>query len=196
MIKFFIETMRSGRACRQADIPAIITFGTARGCFDNMSRIGYDSSKYYEEKKKLPLPDGINCIICGKPFERPDKRKSYCSQECFSKWYYSLAVDSWERIKAIVLKRDGKCLKCGVKIGTKKEEHYTEAELKALSVMQFYSSKVLFEVHHIIPICEGGDEFDPKNCMTECYDCHKEEHTIVGKHKRANHSLIDFHQTR
>jgi len=139
-----------------------------------MSRVVYDSSKYYEQKTKLPKPDGMHCIICGEQFDKPDKRRSYCSQECFSKWYFSLAIDSWSHIREQVLKRDGKCHKCGLKIGTKRDNY------------------IVFEVHHIIPICEGGDEFDPENCMTLCYDCHKEMHTIVGKKKRKNRSLKEF----
>lgn len=152
-----------------------------------MSRVVYDSSKYYEEKAKLPQADGIHCIICEKSFEKPDKRKSYCSQACFSKWYYSLAVDSWEQIKVIVLKRDGKCLNCGVKIGTANPEWQ-----KSSSIIKRCHREVVFEVHHIIPICEGGEEFDPDNCMTLCYDCHKEKHSIIGKQKRKNHSLQEF----
>lgn len=152
-----------------------------------MSRVFYDSSKYYEEKTKLPKPDGIHCITCGKPFDHLDKRKSYCSQGCFSKWYDSLAIDSWSRIKFKVLKRDGKCLKCGLKIGTANPEWQ-----KSSSIIKYGSSTAVFEVHHVKPICEGGDEFDPNNCMTLCYDCHKEMHTLIGKKKRNNRSLEEF----
>ncbi len=152
-----------------------------------MSRVVYDSIKYYNEKAKLPKADGIHCITCGKLFDKPDKRKSCCSQECFSKWYNSLDIDSWERIKALVLKRDGRCLNCGVKIGTPNPEQY-----KSKSLIKYYSSKVVFEVHHIKSICEGGDEFDPDNCMTLCFDCHKELHTLIGKKKKLNHSLEEF----
>jgi hypothetical protein len=131
-----------------------------------MSRVFYDSSKYYEEKAKLQKADGIHCIVCGKLFERPDKRKSYCSQKCFSNWYYSIGVKSWPEIRDQVIKRDGKCVKCGI-IGP-------------------------FEVHHVKPICEGGEEFNPDNCITLCYDCHKEMHNINGNKKRHNHSIWEF----
>jgi len=137
-----------------------------------MSRIVYDSSRYYTAKAKLPKPDGIHCIICGKSFDKIDKRKSYCSQECFSKWYYSIGINSWSELRERVLKRDGKCIKCGLQIGA--NIHTT------------------FEVHHIKPISESGDEFDPENCMVLCYECHKEMHTVIGKKKRNNWSLEDF----
>jgi len=133
-----------------------------------MSRIVYDSSRYYEEKAKLPEADGAHCIICGVQLDS-NKRK-YCSDKCFSGWYNSVVMD-WNKIRAFVLKRDGRCLSCGVKIGTPEVE---------------------FEVHHIKPISEGGSEFDPDNCRTECYDCHKDEHTRIGKKKRNNKSLEEF----
>lgn len=153
-----------------------------------MSRVVYDSSAYYNEKAKLPKANGAQCIICGDKFDKPDKRRSYCSQECFSKWFYSLAIDSWSRIRDEVLKRDGECVKCGVKIGTKQEQF----NKNNISLIKFYSSTVVFEVHHVKPIYEGGDEFNPDNCITLCYDCHKEMHTIVGKQKRKNRSLEEF----
>lgn len=76
-----------------------------------MSRVVYDSSKYYEEKAKLPKADGFHCITCGKPFDKPDKRRSYCSQDCFSKWYNSIGINSWSKLREKVIKRDGKCVK-------------------------------------------------------------------------------------
>jgi len=32
------------------------------------------------------------------------------------------------------------------------------------------------EVHHIIPIHKGGDEWDEDNCITHCDKCHKKKH--------------------
>ncbi len=152
-----------------------------------MSRILYDLEKFKQERVKLSKPDGVHCIICGKPFDVPDKRRSYCNQDCYNKWYISLDIDSWARVKEFVLKRDGKCLNCGVKIGTPNPELYT-----AVSQVKYHSSTVVFEVHHILPISEGGDEFDPDNLMTLCYDCHKEKHSISGKRRTNNHSLEEF----
>jgi len=140
-----------------------------------MSRVGYDSSRYYEEKAKLPKADGLHCITCGIEFDKTDKRRSYCSQVCFSKWYCSLAVDSWARIRDQVLKRDGRCVECGLKFNSRRDNF-----------------RIIFEVHHVKPICEGGDEFDSDNCITLCYDCHREMHTCIGKKKRNNKSLDDF----
>jgi len=114
-----------------------------------MSRIYYDSSKYYEEKAKLPTPDGIHCIICGK--ELPPRRRKYCSDECFRNWLKNIKIQNWTQIRHMVLERDNyTCQDCG--------------------------SRDNLEVHHIKPICEGGDEFDPDNCITLCKNCHRRRH--------------------
>ena len=140
-----------------------------------MSRVVYDSSKYYKEKAKLPKADGVRCIICGTVFNKTDKRRLYCSEKCFSNWYYSIGINSWSELRERVLKRDGKCVKCNIPVEAIRDQHL-----------------VRFEVHHIKPISEGGNEFDPDNCITLCYDCHKDMHTHVGKKKRHNHSLEEF----
>lgn len=53
---------------------------------------------------------------------------------------------AWRRTRKIVLKRDNyTCQRCG-KPGN--------------------------SVHHIVAITDGGDPFDPDNCMTACKPCH------------------------
>jgi len=150
-----------------------------------MSRVVYDSSKYYEEKARLRKADGVHCIICGIEFDKIDNRRSYCSEECFSKWYYSIGINSWSELRERVLKRDGKCVKCGILVGAKRDSYMVKND----KIVDIWIS---FEVHHIKPICEGGEEFNPDNCMTLCYDCHKEMHTLNGKKKRNNRSLDEF----
>jgi len=45
------------------------------------------------------------------------------------------------------------------------------------------------EAHHIIPISKGGSN-KLSNLKTLCYDCHKEEHSRIGKIKRQHKPLI------
>ena len=138
-----------------------------------MARVGYDSTRYHEERLKLPTPDGIHCIIPGcHNFLEPRQRK-YCSNECFSRWYDPLVKD-WARVRAEVIKRDGGCVDCGI---TAAEHNISNARWG-------------FEVHHLKMVSEGGDEFDPDNCVTLCVACHKVRHS-----KRStpnNHTLADF----
>lgn len=129
-----------------------------------MARILYDSSGYHKAKALLPPPDGKTCIIpgCGKPL--PPYRRKYCSDECFSTWYFSL-VKSWAATKSAVIKRDGSCQDCG----------------------RPYKGSENFEVHHIKQIRDGGDEFDPDNCILLCQKCHKRRHK--KRSSTLNHRL-------
>lgn len=138
-----------------------------------MARIGYDSSRYHQERAKLPTPDGIHCIIPGCCNFLTPRQRNYCSDECFSRWYDPLVKD-WARIRAEVIKRDGCCVDCGITVA---EQHILDPNRG-------------YEVHHLKMVSEGGDEFDPDNCITLCVACHKARHS-----KRSapnNHTLMDF----
>lgn len=105
-----------------------------------MTRKYYDNSKYYEIKAKLPKSDGIHCIICGGQLQKG--RRKYCSEKC-ANWWMEMGVLDWNRIREKVLERDNyTCQDCG-----KKEK---------------------LEVHHILPIKAGGEEFDEDNCVSLC----------------------------
>lgn len=143
-----------------------------------MVRIGYDFEQFYKEKGKLPVPDGLHCIICGIKFEKPDKRKSYCTKECYQEWCNSLNIGNWETTRRQVLIRDGKCIDCGV----------TESQIE----YNMDRDRNGFEVHHIVPISEGGNEFDINNCITLCVDCHIKRHNNIGKAMKKHYPLDKF----
>ena len=126
-----------------------------------MGRLYYDNSKYYEELKKLPQPDGKHCVICGGKL--PKYKRKYCSDECFNKWYGNLGIKDWNKVKEVVLKRDNYvCQDCGTKRYINNPDTY-------------------LEVHHIKPIEYGGDEFGLKNCITLCHKCHVRRHQFLRK---------------
>lgn len=141
-----------------------------------MSRIGYDFTRFYEEKAKLRAPDGIHCIIPGCHNLLTSRQQKYCSQECYSNWYMSLNIDSWERVRADVIKRDGRCMERGV----------------TSFISDINKPRNCFEVHHIISISEGGDEFDIDNCITFCSDCHIQKHSKIMRAMSQNKSLDDW----
>ena len=119
----------------------------------------YDNSEYYKALKKLPPPDGKHCVICGGKL--PLHKRKYCSDECFNRWYETLDIKDWNKVREIVLKRDNyTCQDCGIKRDINNPSTYTE-------------------VHHIIPIEHGGEEFDPDNCITLCHKCHMVRHEIL-----------------
>jgi hypothetical protein len=126
-------------------------------------RISYDSQRYFEEKAKLPKPDGKHCIICGK--ELPKKKRKYCSPKCFLDWYKKIGVLDWSVFRWQAFERDNfTCKKCG----TYKPPIYTTYKNK-----QYIQDMPELECDHIIPIFLGGAEFDLSNLQTLCRKCHK-----------------------
>ena len=120
-------------------------------CLKLKKRVGYNNTAYFEAKAKLPKPDGKHCIICGK--ELPKRRRKYCSDECFNKWYEKILPRmDWSVLREKALKRDHyTCVKCGKK----------------------YADLRLMIVDHIVPIALGGKEFDLDNLQTLCWECNK-----------------------
>lgn len=114
-----------------------------------MTRKYFDYSKYNEEKAKLLKPDGKHCIICG--CELPKYKRLYCSFKCYQEWRITFKIIDWSSLKSEALERDNyKCQICN--------------ETQNLNV------------HHIIPIYDGGEEFDINNTITLCSICHKKAH--------------------
>ena len=129
-----------------------------------MSRLYYDNSKYLVEKAKLPRPDGIHCIICGGML--PKFKRKYCSDDCFNRWYQDIGgIKDWSILRQTVLKHDNfSCVECGG-LGE--------------------------EVHHIRAIHDGGEEFNPDNCITLCRGCHRKKHSKIGKIQRQ-HRILEY----
>lgn len=110
-------------------------------------RIGYDFKQFYEEKSKLPKPDGKHCVICNEKL--PKYKKKYCSNECYEDWLVRINIRDWIFLRAKHLEKNPKCIICG-------ENRAGE-----------------LEVDHILPISKGGEEFDSKNLQTLCKNCHQ-----------------------
>jgi len=99
-------------------------------------------------------PRGV-CYNCGKPVK--GKRK-YCSQECAEAFYQK---HLWELISKRIWERDhSTCRWCGRKL------EYGEGN-----------------VHHIVPISEGGSN-DDSNLVLLCTDCHAKIHKMLNCHKK------------
>lgn len=132
-----------------------------------MTRKYFDNSEYLSARKTLLEQDGIHCIYCGKPL--PKYKRTRCSDECFENFYNKHRPNNWSILRAELLKQYPACQECGAR-----------GDMYAL------------EVHHIKPICEGGDEFDPKNLIVLCTCCHTSKHTKIGRIQRENMSLERF----
>ena len=132
-----------------------------------------------------------NCLYCGK--EIPKFRRKYCSDNCgklYRQAVYPYQVIHWSTFKEAIKKRDGhKCIECGRDTPCIVQR---ERKWKYKGQVEVTRWEVPFglEVHHIIPLNKGGREFDPDNCVTLCYECHKVKH-----HKRACEPDGKSHQT-
>jgi 5-methylcytosine-specific restriction endonuclease McrA len=129
-------------------------------------RQGSDLSAYYKKKAELEQKaEPGHCIVCGKKL--PKYKRKYCSDAC--RYELLAEIKSWPIIRREALKRDNyTCQDCGY---------------KAPSIGWLQSTTGL-EVHHIIPIHAGGDEFDLKNLITLCHDCHVQRHKRINASKR------------
>lgn len=118
-------------------------------------RVYYDQPQYVE--------DGY-CKWCGKKIENK-RRKSFCCDECSQKF---ARFTVWQRGRDAyslrILYRDNfTCRDCG-EFKAYKNEHGVYIPIDSG-----------LEVHHIIPVSEGGND-DPDNLITLCHDCHMKRH--------------------
>lgn len=123
-------------------------------------RQGSDYEAYYQRKKELESRAiKGHCIVCGTKL--PKYKRKYCSDSC--KNVLLAELKSWPITRNEALKRDDfTCQDCG----------YHSPDGDGL------------EVHHIIPIYKGGDEFDMNNLITVCHECHVKRHRRIRKSKR------------
>lgn len=103
-------------------------------------------------RRILPLPEGYyddtdkTCRHCHGPLA--GRRTRFCTNECADMFGN---LRDWRGLRLLAMKRDDHtCRECG-KSGPRK----------------------FLEVDHIIPIADGGREFDLENTRTVCKDCHK-----------------------
>jgi len=164
-----------------------------------MSRKTFDSSAYHAALKAF---DGKHCVECGsllQPREqrspRPHPRSvlaKCCSKACEEAFIERTVLD-WSKIRERVMARDSyTCQDCGRSRGsTTTIFRFVRRSNIRLSQpfpkdprrwWKFVGRSEVevpleLEVHHIIPISEGGSEFDLNNLVTLCFDCHH-----LGRH--------------
>ena len=159
----------------------------------------FDASAYHEA---LDAFDGIHCVECGSeliPREqrhpRPHPRSvlaKCCSRACEEAFVERTVLD-WSKIRERIFKRDSyTCQDCGrnteraiivfrfirrsnIRLSQPfpREPKYWWKFVGRFEVVE----PVSLEVHHIVPLSEGGPEFDLDNLVTLCFDCHH-----LGRH--------------
>ena len=138
------------RKC-QRDSPGECYCGGVMTLIEGNHRRGF---KFEKAHKPAPNHPKGTCRYCGKPL--PPGQKKWCSKygSCSRDYYYWHRDHKiyWKDVAGVALRRDNhKCTECGA-----------SAE----------------DVHHIIPIYKGGDEFDIDNITSLCKSCHKRRHSV------------------
>ncbi len=110
--------------------------------------IDTEKLKGYVKFKRLARVNRT-CGFCGARIN--DKRKIFCDSRCrrsFNRRFRYFVI-TWRQVRYRTLRRDGwRCVKC---------------ESRAR------------EVDHIIPLAQGGSEFDVDNCQSLCRACHMQK---------------------
>jgi len=150
--------------------------------------------KRYISSSDFPRPEKGHCRYCGEPVE---KGRKVCCDACASvvSIYLGFGID-YE-----IEKRD-KCIcaACGIDTGevrmlmrlisakTPHGVYWYSKEFKAQwGPWGIDYSRRLYEIDHIIPVCEGGGCCDLRNLRTLCLKCHKEETKAMhGRRKRTS----------
>ena len=84
------------------------------------------------------------CRMCGQ--RTPSKRQTFCGPRCLRDFFMQT---DWQRVRRVVYERDGGiCMKCGRRVLKKN-----------------------FHVDHILPISQGGEEWDLNNLELSCPEC-------------------------
>jgi len=129
----------------------------------------YNNINYSKENNKIKT----TCNNCGKEFEyRKSRTKGkYCSRTCANKYRSKPESElkefrdfrrsrKWRRVRKVIKKRDNyTCQECGI------HEAFLTDDWKYL------------EVHHIVPVSQGGNKYDERNLISLCTDCHNDYHT-------------------
>lgn len=93
------------------------------------------------------------CRMCGK--RTRDNRHTFCSPRCRRDFFMQT---DWNLVREVIYLRDGGiCMKCGKRVNKKN-----------------------FHVDHIIPIANGGAEWDLNNLELSCPQCN------LQKGKKSN----------
>lgn len=185
-----------------------------------MSRVVLDSSLYHEAKQRFD-GRCLNCgkdLGLSDNRLRSIKLNGWTSRMvCQGNGCYEAFIEktirSWSATREAAFKRDDyTCQDCHTRYEKRVIEQYVPDDLPTLSELEDNPGKVEsklgaakfrlqrweieeqipLEGHHVIPISEGGDEFDVNNVITLCQKCHDLRHShFVNIQRRQKLSTLD-----
>lgn len=151
--------------------------------------------RYTVIPREADLPRGPHgrclCRVCS--VEVPPHRRTYCSQECVDAQANDVELQvrrspSFAR-EQVWLRDRGVCAACGFDIKPLLREHWSkhtsDAEWIKKAVENGYDSGHLWQMDHIVPVCEGGGECGLDNLRTLCTACHRRETRELARRRRS-----------
>jgi 5-methylcytosine-specific restriction endonuclease McrA len=169
-----------------------------------MSRKTFDSSAYYEARnnfdgyclgcgKRIGFTKALILTKSGDLRQSdPPNGLMCCDRKC-ERLFIKKTIKDWSRIREEVLARDSyTCQDCGRSVNRtiaifrfvrRSNMRLSQPFPKEPRVWWKFQGRfevedpVELEVHHIVPISEGGPEFDLDNLVTLCFECHH-----LGRH--------------
>lgn len=144
----------------------------------------YEKPDYRVDKK--------TCKWCGYKLE--GRRRHYCSDNCRNEFYNATETEKGAALPYRILCRDNfTCQKCGEDMAFVNEYGMKIPVSRKAAIPDkdgVYRREA--EVHHIVTVEDGGEDFQ-ENLSTRCQECHKGEHK-VRKKKKSN--VIQFRPRR
>jgi 5-methylcytosine-specific restriction enzyme A len=117
------------------------------------------------------------CRFCGQPIQSP-RRRSFCGDACVHEY---LIRHNRNYAREMVYRRDhGICAFCG--IDARHVEALTE-RAKELGRTLPRGRRTGFDVHHVVPVSEGGEGCSLAGLKTVCIFCHQD---ITRDHEEQN----------
>jgi len=138
----------------------------------------YLERRYNDEGKSLCLVPICNNLAA---LKKNGNERNYCINH---RWSDMRKFTNWRDFSRTIIERDGnRCTKCGdnretIKI-ERNEKVYNwgikEPFRKKENYRKVISHVSNLEVHHIKEVAIDGDMWNPDNCQTLCYSCHKKK---------------------
>lgn len=126
-----------------------------------MRRVGYIRLGQFKPRVDN---EGIHCLNCDAVLT--GRRRRYCSDKCTHEFW---TKHNWGLLRQkMIIHSKFTCAKCGYHIEVEKDPS-GRFESKYWDVVSE------FIVDHIVPIFEGGEEFDEANLQVLCKECNKKK---------------------
>ncbi|MHA1285851.1 MAG: HNH endonuclease [Candidatus Thorarchaeota archaeon] len=144
---------------------------------DNLHKDGVlTKNRCYMRIPKKPDFSSIDiefcCLYCGEKISH-FKKGGFCSQEHELSYLRETAEFiwiHWQDFRHSVIHRDkGVCKVCSINA-------YLHNRVMREIKKHPWDFMVNLEVHHVVHISEGGECFNPDNCITVCTTCHSMMH--------------------